>query len=83
MFLFACQKNVSFNNIEKAFLAAYNVGDTLIYRGEAAPGADESASVWRIKRIQFAPDGDVTETWADGVAEFAYVWTDRTSLTYL
>lgn len=59
------------------------VGDTLIYRGEAAPGADESASVWRIKRIQFGVDGDVTETWADGVAEFAYVWTDRTSLTYL
>lgn len=59
------------------------VGDTLIYRGEAAPGADETASVWRIKRIQFGVDGDVTETWADGVAEFAHVWTDRASLTYL
>ncbi len=59
------------------------VGDTLIYRGEAAPGADEAAPVWRIKRIQFGADGDVTETWADGVAEFAHVWTDRASLTYL
>lgn len=58
------------------------VGETLIYRGEAAPGADESAAVWRIKRIQFGPDGDVTETWADGAASFTHVWTDRASLPY-
>jgi hypothetical protein len=58
------------------------VGETLIYRGEAAPGGAESAPVWRIKRIQFGPDGDVTETWANGDAGFANVWTDRATLTY-
>ncbi len=58
------------------------VGETLLYRGEAAPGADEAAPVWRIKRIQFAPDGDVTETWADGAAAYAHAWADRATLTY-
>lgn len=58
------------------------VGETLLYRGEAAPGADEAAPVWRIKCIQFAPDGDVTETWADGAAAYAHAWADRATLTY-
>lgn len=59
------------------------VGETLIYRGEAAPGAAETDSVWRIKRIAFGSDGDVTETWADGTSAFAHAWANRASLTYL
>lgn len=58
------------------------VGETIIYRGEAAPGTAESAAVWRIKRIEFAPDGDVTETWAGGNANFDKAWVDRTTLGY-
>lgn len=59
------------------------VGDTLLYRGEADPGAPESAAVWRIRRIEFASDGDVTETWAGGSTEFKYAWDDRANLSYL
>jgi hypothetical protein len=58
------------------------VGETIIYRGEAAPGAAESAAVWRIKRIEFGTDGDVTEQWASGNANFDKVWADRTGLAY-
>ena len=62
------------------------VGDSIIYRGEAAPGAAESAAVWRIKRIEFVVgvDGksDITEKWAAGNANFTNVWADRTSLVY-
>lgn len=58
------------------------VGDTIIYRGEALPGASESAAVWRIKRIEFGTGGDVTEKWAAGNADFDKVWADRASQEY-
>ena len=62
------------------------VGDTAIYRGEAAPGASESAAVWRIKRIDFVSGGDgkqdVNEKWAGGNANYDKVWADRASLEY-
>lgn len=58
------------------------VGTSLLYRGEAEPGAAESAAVWRIKRIEFLPDGDVIEKWAAGSAEFSHQWTDRETLVY-
>ena len=55
----------------------------IIYRGEAAVGALESALVWRIRRIALAPaDGDVVEIWANGTAEFVHAWADRLSLEY-
>lgn len=56
-------------------------GDT-IYRGEAAVGALESALVWRIRRIELAVDGDVTEMWANGTADFTHAWADRLALEY-
>lgn len=59
------------------------VGDSLMYRGEAAPGALESAAAWRIRRIEFTPDGSVVELWASGSADMIFAWDDRASLTYL
>lgn len=63
------------------------VGDTVVYRGEAAPGASESTAVWRIKKIEFVTgaDGkqDVKETWAGGNAGFTNVWADRTGLAFV
>ena len=58
------------------------ISDTLLYRGEATPGSAESAAVWRIRRIAFAADDDVTEEWATGAATFDQVWDDRASLSY-
>ncbi len=55
----------------------------MIYRGEAVPGADEAAPIWRIRRIDMtADDGDVTISWAGGTAEFIHAWTDRFMLDY-
>jgi hypothetical protein len=58
------------------------VGETVLYRGEAVPGAAESAPAWRIQRLTFAGD-DVSYEWAAGSAAFDKVWTDRASLSYL
>jgi hypothetical protein len=58
------------------------VSDLLMYKGEAAVGSTESAPVWRIRRITFAPEGDVTEQWAGGSAAFDKVWNDRASEVY-
>lgn len=57
------------------------VTDSLMYRGEAVPGASETAAVWRIRRISIAIDGDISEQWV-GSAAFAYCWSDRASLEY-
>lgn len=57
------------------------VTEDLIYRGEAAVGSANSASVWRIRRITFVGD-DVTEEWASGSAAFDKAWTDRATLGY-
>lgn len=63
------------------------VGDTVIYKGEAAPGTADTTPAWRINRIVFTPtpDGkqDVSETWAGGTADFVHAWTDRETLEYL
>jgi hypothetical protein len=63
------------------------VGDTVVYRGEAAPGASETSAVWRIKKIEFVTgeDGkqDVNEYWAGGDATFTNAWADRATLGYL
>lgn len=58
------------------------VSDSLIYRGEAAPGTLESAAGWRIRRLTLSGDDDVTEEWADGNANFDNVWADRAILGY-
>jgi hypothetical protein len=52
------------------------------YVGDAAPGTLGSASLWRIRKLDFSLDGDVIVTFADGDALFDNVWDDRTSLDY-
>ncbi len=62
------------------------VGENVIYRGEAQPGASESSPVWRIKRIEFVngSDGkqDIDEKWAGGNADFTNAWSTRNTLEY-
>lgn len=58
------------------------LNDGLLYRGEAQPGAIESAPVWRIRRITIGSDGDTLEEWADGDASFNKRWSDRATLSY-
>lgn len=58
------------------------ISDTVMYKGEATPGTANSAAGWRISRITTNAEGDVTEEWAAGSAEFTQVWDDRLSLSY-
>lgn len=52
------------------------------YVGEAVPGTDKSASIWRIKRIYELSDGDLEILWANGTASLDKTWTDRASYIY-
>jgi len=58
------------------------ISDLLLYRGEGSPGILTSAPTWRVRRITIAVDGDVTEEWADGNADFDKIWDDHLSLSY-
>lgn len=52
---------------------------TYKYFGEASPGADTSAGVWRVSRLTIA---DNTVLWAGGDADFNDVWDDHLTLSY-
>jgi hypothetical protein len=60
------------------------VSDTLIYKGVAAPGALETAAVWRISRITFDPNSndDIAEDFVNGTDGFLNIWDDRATLNY-
>jgi hypothetical protein len=58
------------------------VNDNLLYRAEAPVGTADSAPFWRIRRIVIGNDGDVTEVWANGNANFVNIWDNRTFLSY-
>jgi len=58
------------------------VGDTVIYKGEAAVGALDADPVWRIRKLTIATDGDVKEEWAGSNASFNKNWNDRDVLIY-
>jgi hypothetical protein len=52
------------------------------YKGDAITGAAESAPLWKIQKLVYGSDGDVTVTYASGVQDFRFIWDDRASLTY-
>ena len=65
-----------------ALAAEYDiVSDSLVYRGEAAPGSSTSDSVWRIRKINIANEL-IEELWASGTSDFDKAWTDRLTYTY-
>lgn len=59
------------------------ISDLELYKGEAAVGTLETASMWRIRKIVINAQGDVTKTWASGTANFDKLWIDRAALTYI
>ena len=65
------------------FAKRYDQADsTTAYLGDAAVASAEGSAVWRIQKLVFGVDGDVTITWADGDTSFDNIWTNRASLTY-
>ena len=57
--------------------------DDIIYRGEAIPASIESDPVWRIEKIEFDVNGDVSKTWASGTSDYDKVWDNRLLYEYL
>lgn len=58
------------------------VDNTLAYLGDAAIGSNEGSSVWRIQKLDFTAEGNVTITFADGNDNFDNIWSNRASLSY-
>ena len=58
------------------------ITDNLLYRGEANVGSLTAEPVWRIRKIEIGPDGDISETWANGDASFSNVWDSRLLASY-
>lgn len=57
-------------------------GDDVIYKGWAAPGSLDSASVWKIQKISFVGvDQDVSKQWYDS-GNYTGIWDDRTIYSY-
>jgi hypothetical protein len=55
---------------------------TYTYIGEAEPGTAESASTWRIYRVDETNDPDLEIKWANGTSDFDKSWTGRTGYSY-
>jgi len=53
---------------------------TVIYIGEAPPGASEATSSWRIKKMDSATG--ISITWAGGSDSLTNRWDQRASLSY-
>lgn len=58
------------------------INENLLYKGEATAGSLETSPLWRIRKIEIGPDGDVVQTWANGNSNFINRWSDRLTLTY-
>jgi|TARA_R110000803_G_scaffold46198_17_gene97148 hypothetical protein len=56
--------------------------NSFTYVGEAVPGTDKSATIWRIKRIYELAGGDLEILWANGTSSFDKTWDDRATYTY-
>ena len=56
--------------------------ETIIYKAQSVPGTSESASGWRIYKLELGVDGDVTKTWAEGSAAFSFAWSNHLTYTY-
>ena len=59
-----------------------DVAGSLTYIGEANPGSDPAAAVWRISVLNETGTPDSNLKWADGTAEFTKIWNNRVGYTY-
>jgi hypothetical protein len=62
------------------------VGDDVIYRGQAAAGSATSDAAWRIRKLTRTVDDQGKDNWstrwADGTVDFDKVWDSRIGYTY-
>jgi hypothetical protein len=55
---------------------------TVTYVGKAAPGSATGSAVWKISKYTDNGSGTLTETQADGNANYDNIWNNRASLSY-
>ena len=54
------------------------------YIGVAASGTDTTSPQWQIREITYSDDDNkiVSELYANGSADYAFKWSERTTITY-
>lgn len=61
----------------------YDADGNPIYIGEANPGTGKGSAGWRIRKIIYDADGNITDIqYADGDANFDNIWNNRASYSY-
>jgi len=64
-------------------LLEYDVNGNMVYMGEAPTGAPTNLPYWRIRKMTYDNNGNITsQLWAEGSLEFMFVWDNRTLYTY-
>ncbi len=61
----------------------YSGGTNVIYVGEAVPGSAKTSAVWRIKKLTYDVNNNVTDVqYAGGASTFVNIWSNRATFTY-
>lgn len=61
----------------------YSGGTNAIYIGEALPGSATSAAAWRIKKLTYDGNNNVTDVqWSPNFNIFGDIFDNRASLSY-
>jgi len=61
----------------------YNGGTNPVYIGFASSGTATSASSWRIMKLTYDVNSNVTDVqWAGGTTDFSNIYDNRASLSY-
>ena len=69
--------------LEGTVLLTYDANNNPIYLGEAAMGTLSSEAKWRIRKLTYDVNNNVTAIkWAGGNTRYDKVWDDRTTLAY-
>jgi len=75
------QLDTTISGINEVFAIRLDEVGAITYVGEAEPGTAEATNDWRIKKLE-ETGPDLSITWASGIADFEFAWTDRLILTY-
>ena len=85
----AILSNVMTNSSSKiapalATAVEYDAKSNPVYVGESYPGATVSDTAWRIRKLFYDISGNVVNVkWAEGNADFVFVWDDRNTYSYV
>lgn len=61
----------------------YLTGTNPIYIGESVPGSSLGSPSWKIKKLTYDGNGNVTDVqWAPNYLNFGDIWNNRVGLVY-